>query len=204
MQEERNQSACKTMANINGLPVASSNNSTQTPFPTPSPFSISVASSGWNSRPTISYWDLFLRFVGLLFSFSSALSLVIISSPKKKHEGPSSFAESPQLLYCFIVTILAFAYSAFQLFKGIFDIAHKGILMSDLISDYTSFILDQLVGYLLVSSSSVAVAVVQEIEKSSPLWRATIISASFSLANFLVIATCALFSGYKLCKRISW
>lgn len=45
--------------------------------------------------------------------------------------------------YCFIVDILAFAYSSFQLFKGICDIAHRGILIPDKISDYSSFILDQ-------------------------------------------------------------
>lgn len=45
--------------------------------------------------------------------------------------------------YCLTVTILALVYSAFQLFKGICDIAHRGILISDQISDYTSFILDQ-------------------------------------------------------------
>lgn len=63
----------------------------------------------------------------------------------------------PWCRYCFIVTILAFVYSAFQLFKGICDIAHKGILISDIISDYTSFILDQVVvrnNFLLLFSSS--------------------------------------------------
>ncbi|KAI8546365.1 hypothetical protein RHMOL_Rhmol07G0111400 [Rhododendron molle] len=61
----------------------------------------------------------------------------------------SSFWERINLLklifpgYSFIVTILAFIYSAYQLFKGVSDIAYKGILISDMASDYFSFILDQ-------------------------------------------------------------
>ncbi|KAF3448511.1 hypothetical protein FNV43_RR09224 [Rhamnella rubrinervis] len=213
-EEERDLSACRAIA-ADGLPKAA-NSLAKNPFPTPSPFSISIVSStaGWTSAPsTFSFWGLLLRFLALVFSFVSALSLVLISSPKDKSKATSSFSDYPQLLYCFIVTILAFVYSAFQLFKGICDIAHRGILISDMISDYTSFILDQvlttsmlqLVGYLLVSSSSVAVAVLQDIEGSNhSLRRATIVSFSTSLANFIVIATCALLSGYKLCKRIIW
>lgn len=45
--------------------------------------------------------------------------------------------------YCFTAVMLAFAYSLFQLFKGILEIADKGTLMSDKVSDFTSFIFDQ-------------------------------------------------------------
>ncbi|KAJ6714448.1 CASP-LIKE PROTEIN 4A4 [Salix viminalis] len=70
---------------------------------------------------------------------------------------PSSFADHSELLFCFVASVLVFVYSAFQLFKGIYDVAQRGILISDKFSDYMSFILDQVAGYLLISSSSVAV-----------------------------------------------
>lgn len=62
----------------------------------------------------------------------------------------------------------------------------------------------QMVAYLLISSSSVGIEAIQRAEKASPLWKAAIISVSMSFAIFLAIATCAVFSGYKLCKRIIW
>lgn len=59
----------------------------------------------------------------------------------------------------------------------------------------------QLVGYLLISSSSVAIPAIQCIEHTASLRKATIIA---SFVTFLAIATCGLLSGYKLCKRIIW
>lgn len=133
---------------------------------------------------------------------------------------------------------MAFVYSAFQLFKGVCDISYRGILISDKISDYLSFILDQanditstsfnftctfigdiilrndhclflkikmqMVAYLLISSSSVGIEAIRRAERASPLWKAAIISVSMSFAIFLAVATCALITGYTLCKRITW
>ncbi|XP_039046636.1 CASP-like protein 4A4 isoform X1 [Hibiscus syriacus] len=115
----------------------------QQPFPTPSPFSFSVASTGWSSRSSIHHHStLLLRFSVLLFSFISALILAAPST-KKKHQPSPSFTDYPELIYCFIVASIAFLYTALQLFKGVCDIAHRGILISDMALDYVSFFLDQ-------------------------------------------------------------
>lgn len=45
--------------------------------------------------------------------------------------------------YFFTANILTVIYAAFQLFKSICDIAHRGIFISDMVSDYISFIFDQ-------------------------------------------------------------
>ncbi|XP_050227394.1 CASP-like protein 4A4 [Mercurialis annua] len=200
--------ACRLVSGV--LPMAavspsavSANSQAQRPFPTPSPFSFSVASTSWSSRLSIHRTSLILRFLALMFSFVSAVSLAAPSS-EKKGQLPSSFAGYSELMYSFVVHILVFLYSAFQLFKGVCDIAHRGILISDMVSDYLSFILDQLVGYLLISSCSVAIMAAQHISRSAPLWKATIVSVSMSFATFLIIVACTLFSGYKLCKRIIW
>ncbi|KAH1075103.1 hypothetical protein J1N35_027431 [Gossypium stocksii] len=185
-------------------PVASISQSQHQPFPTPSPFSFSVASTRWSSRPSIHrHSNLFLRFSVLLFSFISALTLVTPSTNNKHHPSPS-FTDYPELIYCFIVAIIALVYTAFQLFKGISDIAHRGILISDLTSDYLSFVLDQLLVYLLVSSASVAVSTIGQVERGTALRKGTIVSTSMAFATFLVMAICAILSGYKLCKRIGW
>ncbi|KAK4797377.1 hypothetical protein SAY86_029703 [Trapa natans] len=173
-------------------------------LPTPSPFSFSStpARAGWSSSPPVHLSTLVLRFVMLVLSFVSALSLA--NPPKSKGQRTSSFNESSKLTYCFIVSIVVFVYSAFQLFKGVCDISYRGILISDKFSDYLSFTLDQMVAYLLISSSSLGIEAIRQAETASPLWKAAIISVSMSFAIFLVIAICALISGYKLCKRIIW
>lgn len=115
----------------------------QQAFPTPSPFSFSAASTGRSLRPSISHLNILLRFLGLLFSFACALSL---AAPRKKYNKThqiSSFTDCEELLYCFSVAISAFSYSTFQLFKGVWDMAQRGFLVSGLISDYITFILDQ-------------------------------------------------------------
>ncbi|XP_056174262.1 CASP-like protein 4A4 [Syzygium oleosum] len=168
-------------------------------LPTPSPFSFEVASNRWSAAPSIQLSSLFLRFMALILSFISALALT--TPPKKRGQSASSFSQHPELMYCFIVTVVAFVYSAFQLFKGVCDISYRGILISDRFSDYLSFILDQLVAYLLISSSSVGIQAIQQPKRATPLWTPSVISISMSFAVFLV---CALLSGYKLCKRIIW
>ncbi|KAJ4712982.1 CASP-like protein [Melia azedarach] len=136
------------------------------------------------------------------FSFSW---LALAQQRKVAQQPSSSFTAYPEFLYCFIVNILACVYSFSQLSKGICDIAHRGILISDMTSDYISFILDQLVVYLLISSSSVAIPVIQDIQQTaSSIWRAAIISTTMSFLTFLIFVTCTLISGYKLCKRIIW
>ncbi|KAI6702161.1 hypothetical protein NL676_011297 [Syzygium grande] len=170
-------------------------------LPTPSPFSFEVTSNRWSAVPSIQLSSLFLRFMALILSFISALALTTL--PKKRGQSPSSFSQHHELMYCFIVTVVAFVYSAFQLFKGVCDISYRGILISDRFSDYLSFILDQLVAYLLISSSSVGIQAIPT-KRGTPLWTPSVISISMSFAIFLVTATCALLSGYKLCKRISW
>ncbi|XP_016450203.1 CASP-like protein 4A4 [Nicotiana tabacum] len=175
---------------------------TQPPLPTPSPYSFSVASTRLSSRPSIHTYDLTLRSLSLLFSFISALSLAAPEGTKRK--TISRFYDHPELTYCFTVTILLFIYSAFQLFKRVCDIAYRGVLISDMTSDYLSFIFDQLAGYLLVSSSSVTIPVIQQMNSQSSLWKAAVVAVCMSFSAFMVIAVSALLSGYKLCKRIIW
>ncbi|XP_074346187.1 CASP-like protein 4A4 [Apium graveolens] len=171
--------------------------------PTPSPFSYSVASTRLSSRPSFHLSNLFLRSLSLVLSSVSAF-LVAGTSNTKDDDQKSSFNESPELLYCFTTTLLVFIYSAYQLFKGVSDITYRGVLISDIFSDYSSFPLDQMAAYLLVSSSSVAVTAIQHNELSTALKRATIVSVCMSFSAFVVTAACAILSGYKLCTRIIW
>ncbi|XP_070011765.1 CASP-like protein 4A4 [Nicotiana sylvestris] len=153
-------------------------------------------------HPPLLVKHTYIMSLALLFSFISALSLAAQEGTKRKRI--SSFYDHPELTYCFTVSILVFIYSAFQLFKRVCDIAYRGVLISDMTSDYLSFIFDQLAGYLLVSSSSVTIPVIQQMNSQSSLWKAAVVAVCMSFSALMVIAVSALLSGYKLCKRIIW
>ncbi|KVH95455.1 hypothetical protein Ccrd_002461 [Cynara cardunculus var. scolymus] len=157
--------------------------------PTPSPFSFSVASTRWSSsRPSIRMSGLFCRAMVLVFSFASSLALAAT-------------------IYSFVVTTLVFVYSAYQLFKGVTDIAYRGIFISDRTSDYVSFVLDQLAGYLLLSCSSVTALAIhhEEVEaKNTSMMKAAMVCVCMSFVAFFITAASAILSGYKLSKRIMW
>ena len=65
-------------------------------LPTPSPFSIPVASIRGSARPPIQQSELFLRFVALLLSFVSALSLTLPQN--KSGQSHTSFNQVPELM----------------------------------------------------------------------------------------------------------
>ncbi|XP_076938282.1 CASP-like protein 4A4 [Bidens hawaiensis] len=184
-------------------------------IPTPSPYSFSVASTRWSSsRPYIHTFSLILRAMVMVFSFGSSLALTIGMHNNNRHEQEDNkfvehrhgFHDYPELLYSFIITTLAFIYSAYQLFKGICDIAFRACLISDKTSDYTAFVLDQLAGYLLVSCSTVTALMINQTQLvgHSSLKNASTTSVCMSVVAFLITAVCVNFSGYKLSKRIMW
>ncbi|KAK1420745.1 hypothetical protein QVD17_22588 [Tagetes erecta] len=179
-----------------------------TGIPTPSPFSFSVASTRWSSsRPYNHIFSLVFRAMVMVFSFGSSLALAVtMSNNSQQEDHKKGFQDYPEFLYSFAITTLAFIYSAYQLFKGIFDIAFRGVFISDKISDYTSFILDQLAGYLLVSCSSVTAVMINKpsLAGNTLLKKAAIASVCMSVAAVLTTAVCTLLSGYKLSKRLMW
>ncbi|KAG7557473.1 Casparian strip membrane protein domain [Arabidopsis suecica] len=173
-------------------------------------YSITPSTSRFSSRrASVHVIGLVLRFITLVLCFVSALSLAVnVHRPSRRHltQNSSSFASYPELLYCFGVAVTGFVYTCLQTFKGVCDITHRGILISEPLSDYISFIFDQAICYLLVSSSSVAIAWIQHINEDAikTLRNNSIISVSMSFSAFLVLTLSGLLSGYKLCKRFMW
>ncbi|CAH8272998.1 unnamed protein product [Arabidopsis lyrata] len=173
-------------------------------------YSITPSTSRFSSRrASVHVIGLVLRFLTLVLCFVSALSLAVnVHRPSRRYltQNSSSFASYPELLYCFVVAVIGFVYTCLQTFKGVCDITHRGILISEPLSDYISFIFDQAICYLLVSSSSVAIAWIQHINEDAinTLRNNSIISVSMSFSAFFVLTLSSLLSGYKLCKRFMW
>ncbi|XXG83111.1 hypothetical protein AAC387_Pa10g0945 [Persea americana] len=186
------------MARVSPPVLCSPSFSLQQALPTPSPFTNSLASSGgWRSlQPTGHLSNILLRFFAFLFSVVSSLSLF---APVPHN----SILHYHEFRYCLSISILASVYSALQLLKGIHDIAFRGRYISDNICDYITFFMDQLMAYLLISSSSASAPSIGQILRIT-LKKIAITSVIMSVAAFLVTAACALISGYRLCKRIIW
>ncbi|CAM8884458.1 unnamed protein product [Rhodiola kirilowii] len=111
-------------------------------FPTPSPFSVTSPLSS-SSRHFVHAASLSNRAMAVILSFISALSLARPPKRRNSSQLSTSFIDHPELVYCFVVAILAFGYSALQLIRRIYDIAHRGFFVTEKVSDYTTFILDQ-------------------------------------------------------------
>ncbi|KAJ8464164.1 hypothetical protein OPV22_026716 [Ensete ventricosum] len=113
---------------------------------TPSPYvNSSTSATHWISRPSLlRHLNLLLRLLGFVLSFASSLSLAL-PSPRKAsgRQRPFSFQHHSEFRYCIGATIIASFYCALQLFKGIWDIAFKGFLVPDKVSDYITFFFDQ-------------------------------------------------------------
>ncbi|CAM8884457.1 unnamed protein product [Rhodiola kirilowii] len=170
-------------------------------FPTPSPFSVTSPLSS-SSRHFVHAASLSNRAMAVILSFISALSLARPPKRRNSSQLSTSFIDHPELVYCFVVAILAFGYSALQLIRRIYDIAHRGFFVTEKVSDYTTFILDQLVAYLLISSCSVSIPVIQHLDGNSALRVAAWTSGSMLLATFFVMASSALLSGYRLYSKM--
>ncbi|CAL9203001.1 unnamed protein product [Musa hybrid cultivar] len=179
---------------------------TATTTTTPSPYvNSSTSAAHWISRPSLlSQLNLLLRLLGFVLSFASSLSLALPSPQKASgSQRPFNFQHHPEFRYCIVATIIASLYCALQLFKGIWNIAFKGFIVPEKVSDYITFFWDQVVAYLLMSSSSVCLLATQ-LNTPSRFRAAAIVSTTASFAAFLAVAASALLAGYRLCKRIIW
>ncbi|KAL4178773.1 hypothetical protein AMTRI_Chr13g116800 [Amborella trichopoda] len=169
-------------------------------YTTPSPFSESIiAVAGATGVAPLHLSNLFLRFLSL---FLSLLSALILTAPRSPHHSSSNYF---QYRYSVGVCMVASFYSLTQLVKGIWDIASISILIPDAIYDCLTFPLDQLVCYLLISSSSAAMpATIDENDRGTMLGKLATASLTMSFLAFLSMAILAILSGYKLYKRYAW
>ncbi|XP_068638453.1 CASP-like protein 4A4 [Aristolochia californica] len=184
-------------------PIFFSPSQQQRSFPTPSPLANSLTSTVWSSQPVLNISTVVLRIVAFVLSVIAAVSLTA-PLPDNKNDGHGyGFSKFSEFRYAVCATLLSSLYSAFQLFKSICDVALRGHVVSDMVYDYVTFILDQLVAYLLISSSSVSVSATER-TMGAKLKAAAVASVCMSFTAFVAMAICSLFSGYKLCKRIIW
>eukprot|EP01018_Ginkgo_biloba_P026653 Gb_39802 [translate_table: standard] len=109
-----------------------------------------------------------LRCAALLFSF---LSFVIMAA-NKQNNPTMKFDDYEEYRYCLSIGVLAFVYSAFQLFKAIYDIVIGYTIIPEIVSSYMDFICDQGKGnchQVVVVSFSLIIAIINVSNPRHPL-----------------------------------
>ncbi|GLJ26916.1 hypothetical protein SUGI_0526760 [Cryptomeria japonica] len=146
--------------------------------------------------------NLVLRSAGLLSSF---LSFVIMAANNQNKAG-QNFDDYEEYRYCLAIAVIAFVYLAAQLGRGVYDavwgynLFHKTILSS------VDFIGDQTLAYLVMSSSSSAASMTNNLRNNGDTKFTDMAAASVTMSfmTFAVLAASSIVSALTLAKRISW
>ncbi|GLJ24236.1 hypothetical protein SUGI_0462140 [Cryptomeria japonica] len=185
------------------------------PFPKEGPVTVKTAMSFLHERKEqhIRVTNLVLRGLGVLFSF---ISFVIMASDDQgSHDYISnddydlSFNAFQAYRYCLAMGVIAFVYLLLQLGKGIYVTFFNPNSFRHVAFSYVDFIGDQILAYLLMSSSSSAASQTGTLERFDYfLSRRTIdlpaASSSMSFLAFASVAASSVLSSFALSKRILW
>nr|XP_043607826.1 CASP-like protein 4A3 [Erigeron canadensis] len=146
--------------------------------------------------------------VGLGFRVCEAVfSLIAFSvmvSDKTQGWSGDSFYRYKEYRYLVAVNVIAFAYAAFQAIDLTYHLVYKRHIVLYSLRSHFDFLIDQILAYLLISSSSSAVTRINDwvlnwgsdefIKKASA-------STVMSFLAFLGFAFSSLISGYDLCNQ---
>ncbi|KAL6549947.1 hypothetical protein OROMI_020435 [Orobanche minor] len=164
-----------------------------------------LVTSSWQSKRegVVKRTALGFRVFGFVFSL---VSLSVMASDKNQGWALDSFDGYKEFRYGFSVNIIAFVYSAAQVLNLSIQLATG---RSNLLSQYgyfLDFVLDQMIAYLLISSSSYAATRVEDWEMNwgkdkFPQLATTAVATSY--LAFAAVAANSLISGYGLCRSLS-
>ncbi|GLJ24235.1 hypothetical protein SUGI_0462130 [Cryptomeria japonica] len=184
------------------------------PFPKEGPVTVKTTMSFLHERKEqrIRVTNLVLRGLGVLFSF---ISFVIMASDDQgsqdyiSNDDDRSFDAFAAYRYCLAMGVIAFVYLVLQLGKGIYVTFFNPNSFRHVAFSYVDFIGDQILAYLLMSSSSSAASQTGTLERFDYfLSRRTIdlpaASSSMSFLAFASVAASSVLSSFALSKRILW
>lgn len=131
-------------------------------------------------------------------------ALAVLAADSRKGWALDSYNRYSQLRYSEAVNVIGFVYSVFQFFALAELMRRKKHLIPRPKGDYFDFFMDQVLAYLLISSSSSATARVGDwIDNwgSDPFPNMANSSIVISFLAFLVFAISSLISAYNLFRR---
>ncbi|KAG6587474.1 CASP-like protein 4A2, partial [Cucurbita argyrosperma subsp. sororia] len=132
------------------------------------------------------------------------ISFSVMASDKTKGWSGDSFDRYKEYRYCLTVNIIAFVYAAFQAFDLVYTLIKKQHMIRHRVRSYFDFFMDQVLAYLLISSSSSAATRVDDWQSNwgkDEFTQMASASVSMSFLAFVAFAVSSLISGYNLCSR---
>uniref|UniRef100_A0ACD5V887 Uncharacterized protein n=1 Tax=Avena sativa TaxID=4498 RepID=A0ACD5V887_AVESA len=132
------------------------------------------------------------------------VALAVLAADTRKGWALDSYSNYTQLRYSEAVNVIGFLYSVFQFFAIAAHLTRKKHLIPRPKGDYFDFAMDQVLAYLLISSSSSATARVSDwVDNwgSDPFPNMANSSIIISFLAFIVFAINSLISAYNLFRR---
>ncbi|CAL0306263.1 unnamed protein product [Lupinus luteus] len=148
-----------------------------------------------NREDLVKRGSLGLRGIALVFSL---ISFILVAS--NKHGDWKEFDKYEEYRYLLAVAILSSLYTGGQVYRQVQELSIGKNLLQPRTAALIDFFGDQIVAYLLISSSSSAIPITNKMREGADNIFTDTSSAAISLSifAFLCLAISALISGYKL------
>ncbi|CAN6469642.1 unnamed protein product [Victoria cruziana] len=152
----------------------------------------------WRTEDLVRRSGLVLRGLALAFSF---LSFIIMAT--NKHGGWMDFDNYEEYRYCLSIATIAVFYALCQVGRQIHELMTGKELVPQPTILYANFIGDQVMAYLLLSSSSAAVPQTDRFRENNDNAFTDMLSAATSMSffAFAALAASSLVSGFKLSRQ---
>ncbi|KAM1038322.1 hypothetical protein FF1_033034 [Malus domestica] len=149
----------------------------------------------WKREDLLRRGSLALRGLALVFSL---LAFIIMAS--NKHGYGKNFDEYEEYRYVLAIAILATLYTGAQAFRHAHELSTGTEMFQQRTSALADFIGDQIMAYLLISSSSSAIPLTNSMRnyQDNLFTDAAASAISMAFLAFVALAISALISGHKL------
>ncbi|XP_062030696.1 CASP-like protein 4A3 [Rosa rugosa] len=134
------------------------------------------------------------------------ISFSVMAADKTQGWSGDSFDRYMEYRYCLAVTVIGFAYAAFQAYNLSYHLVTGNYVIRHHLRHHFDFFMDQVLAYLLISASSSAATRVDDWQSNwgkDEFTEMATASVSMAFLAFIAFALSSLISGYNLCTHDS-
>ncbi|KAF5476812.1 hypothetical protein F2P56_003508 [Juglans regia] len=154
--------------------------------------------------------EVMLRRAALGFRLSEfvlcLISFAVMAADKTQGWSGDSFDRYKEYRDCLSINVIAFVYSSFQVYDLTYHLVTGNYVIRHYLRRHFVFFMDQVLAYLLISSSSSAATRVDDWQSNwgkDEFTEMATASVSMAFLAFAAFAISSLISGYNLCTRES-